>query len=197
MRLILASGSAVRAAMLANAGVPHDIRVADVDEDAAKKRLLAERADMRAVAEALAELKALRVSAVDPGALVLGADQVLAFEGRLLSKVKSMGEAHEILSQLRGKTHELLSAAVLAKAGAPIWKYVSRAVLHMRNFSDRFLDDYLASEGDDLLKGVGCYRIEGRGVQLFERIEGDNFTIMGLPLLPLLGALREQGVIAS
>jgi septum formation protein len=197
MRLILASGSAVRAAMLANAGVLHEIRVADVDEDAAKKRLLAERADMRVVAEALAELKALHVSAVDPGALVLGADQVLAFEGRLLSKAKSMSEAHEILSQLRGKTHELLSAAVLAKAGAPVWKHVGRAVLHMRNFSDGFLDDYLASEGDDLLKGVGCYRIEGRGVQLFERIEGDNFTIMGLPLLPLLGALREQGVLAS
>jgi septum formation protein len=197
MRLILASGSAVRAAMLANAGVPHDIRVADVDEDAAKMRLLAERADMRAVAEALAELKALHVSATDPDALVLGADQVLAFEGRLLSKAKSMSEAHEILSQLRGKTHELLSAAVLAKAGAPVWKHVGRAVLHMRDFSDRFLDDYLASEGEGLLNGVGCYRIEGRGVQLFERIEGDNFTIMGLPLLPLLGALREQGVIAS
>jgi septum formation protein len=197
MRLILASGSAVRAAMLVNAGVPHDIRVADVDEDAAKKRLLAQGADMRAVAEALAELKALHVSSADPGAVVVGADQVLAFEGRLLSKAKSMSEAHEILSQLRGKTHELLSAAVLAKAGAPLWKHVGCAVLHMRNFSDRFLDDYLASEGEDLLKGVGCYRIEGRGVQLFERIDGDNFTIMGLPLLPLLGALREQGVIAS
>lgn len=197
MRLILASGSAVRAAMLAHAGVPYDIRVADVDEDAAKNRLLAEGADMRAIAEALAELKALHVSANDPDALVLGADQVLAFEGRLLSKAKSMREAREVLSQLRGKTHELLSVAVLAKAGAPIWKYVGRAGLHMRNFSDRFLDEYLASEGEDLLKGVGCYRIEGRGVQLFERIEGDNFTIMGLPLFPLLGALREQGMIAS
>ena len=197
MRLILASGSAARAAMLANAGVPHEIRVADVDEDAAKRRLLAECADVRAVAEALAELKAMHVSMNSSDALVLGADQVLAFEGSLLSKAKSMGEARDVLLQLRGKTHELLSAAALAKAGAMVWKHVGRAVLHMRNFSDKFLDEYLASEGEDLLKGVGCYRIEGSGVQLFERIEGDNFTIMGLPLLPLLAALREQGVIAS
>ena len=113
-----------------------------------------------------------------------------------MSKAQSLNEAREILLQLRGKSHELLSAAVLAKGGAPIWRHVGRARLHMRNFSDFFLDEYLADEGEDLLKGVGCYRIEGGGVQLFDRVDGDNFTIMGLPLLPLLDALREQGVIA-
>lgn len=195
-RLILASGSAVRAAMLTHAGVPYEVRVAHVDEDAVKETLLAEGVDLRGIADALAELKAMRVSAPNPEALVLGADQVLAFEGRLLSKAQSLGEAREVLTQLRGKAHELLSAAVLAKGGAPIWRHVGRAKLHMRNFSDGFLDEYLASEGEDLLKGVGCYRIEGKGAQLFERVDGDNFTIMGLPLLPLLDALREQGVIA-
>jgi len=194
--LILASGSAVRAGMLTQAGVPHEVHVAHVDEDAVKEALLAEGVDMRGIADALAELKAARVSASHPQALVLGADQVLAFEGKLLSKAQSLNEAREVLLQLRGKSHELLSAVVLAKGGAPIWRHVGQARLRMRNFSDAFLDDYLAEEGDDLLKGVGCYRIEGRGVQLFDRVEGDNFTIMGLPLLPLLDVLREHRVIA-
>ncbi|HSZ11012.1 MAG TPA: nucleoside triphosphate pyrophosphatase [Rhizomicrobium sp.] len=197
MRLILASASTVRAAMLANAGVPHEVMPAHVDEDATKERLLAERKDMAAIADALAELKALDISAKHPRALVLGADQVLAFEGRLLSKARSLREAREILSELRGRHHELLSAAVLAKDGRAIWRHVGRAVLHMRDFSNAFLDDYIAREGHDLLQGVGCYRIEGRGVQLFERIEGDNFTIQGLPLLPLLEALRAQGIVMS
>ena len=197
MRLILASASAVRAAMLANAGVPHEVMPAHVDEDATKERLLAERKDMAAIADALAELKALDISAKHPDALVLGADQVLVFKERLLSKARSLREAREILSELRGRGHELLSAAVLAKAGRAIWRHVTRAVLHMRDFSDAFLDDYIAREGHDLLQGVGCYRIEGRGVQLFERIEGDNFTIQGLPLLRLLEALRAQGIVMS
>src|SRR5580692_1213381 len=181
MRLILASASAVRAAMLTNAGVPHEVIPAHANEDATKERLLAERKDMAAIADALAELKALDISAKHPDALVLGADQVLVFKERLLSKARSLREAREILSELRG-------AAVLAKDGRAIWRHVGRAVLHMRDFSDAFLDDYISREGHDLLQGVGCYRIEGRGVQLFERIEGDNFTIQGLPLLPLLEA---------
>jgi septum formation protein len=197
MRLILASGSAVRASMLKNAGVPHDVIPAHVDEDAVKDRMLAEACDMSGIADALAELKAFDVSAKHPNALVLGADQVLVFEGRLFSKAHSLREARAILSELRGRRHELLSAAVLAREGRAIWRHVARAVLHMRDFSDVFLDDYVAREGEDLLRGVGCYRIEGCGVQLFERIEGDNFTIQGLPLLPLLEALRVQGMAAS
>jgi len=195
--LILASASEVRARTLRNAGVDFDIRPAHVDEDAVKDSLLAAGARLRDVADALAELKATRVSGSVPDALVLGADQVLAFDGELVSKCASLDEARDLLRRLRGQKHELISALVLAKAGGPIWRHVESASLWMRDFSDRFLDDYLASEGEGLLKGVGCYRLEGRGSQLFERIEGDYFTVLGLPLVPLLGALRQHGIVEA
>jgi septum formation protein len=131
-----------------------------------------------------------------PDALVLGADQVLAFDGALVSKCASLGEARDLLRRLRGRTHQLISALVLAKAGGAIWRTVETATLKMRDFSDRFLDDYLAAEGEELLKGVGCYRLESRGAQLFERVEGDYFTVLGLPLQPLLAALRQHGIVA-
>jgi len=133
----------------------------------------------------------------DPGTLVLGADQVLAFGSELVSKCATLEEAASLLRRLRGKSHELISAAVLAKDGAPIWRQVDMASLRMHDFSDEFLADYLASEGEGLLSGVGCYRLESRGVQLFEWIEGDYFTILGLPLIPLLTALRQQGILAQ
>jgi septum formation protein len=195
-RLILASASEVRARVLKSAGVAFDIRPAHVDEDAVKESLLAAKAPLRDVADALAELKAVRVSASRPDALVLGADQVLAFEGGLVSKCASLDEARVLLRRLRGRTHQLISALVLAKAGGAIWRTVETATLGMRDFSDRFLDDYLAAEGEGLLKGVGCYRLEGRGAQLFERVEGDYFTVLGLPLQPLLAALRQHGIVA-
>jgi septum formation protein len=195
MKLILASASRSRARMLEAAGVPFEIVPAHVDEESVKQSLLAENAPARDVADALAELKALRISTKHPNALVLGADQVLVFGSELISKCESLDEAAALLRRLRGKSHELISAAVLAKDGAPIWRHVAKATLWMRNFSDEFLKDYLAGEGDGLLAGVGCYRLEGRGAQLFEKIDGDYFTILGLPLVPLLTALREQGIL--
>ena len=197
MKLILASASRSRAQMLKAAGVSFEIVPAHVDEESVKQSLLAERASARDVADALAELKAVRISASHPGTLVLGADQVLAFGSELVSKCATLEEAASLLRRLRGKSHELISAAVLAKDGAPIWRQVDMASLRMHDFSDEFLADYLASEGEGLLSGVGCYRLESRGVQLFEWIEGDYFTILGLPLIPLLTALRQQGILAQ
>lgn len=196
-RLILASASEVRARVLNGAGVDFDIRPAHVDEDAVKDSLLAAKAPLRDVADALAELKALRVSASRPAALVLGADQVLAFEGELVNKCASLDEARTLLRRLRGRSHQLISALVLAKAGGAIWRTAETATLKMRDFSDRFLDDYLAAEGEELLKGVGCYRLESRGAQLFERVEGDYFTVLGLPLQSLLAVLRQHGIVAT
>lgn len=193
--MILASASGTRAKLLQDAGVPFEVVPAHVDEEALKQSLLAEKASHRDIADALAELKALRVAAAHPGALVLGADQVLSFDGTLISKCGSLAEARELLLRLRGQTHELISAMVLAKNGAPVWRHVEKATLTMRDFSDAFLEDYLTAEGNALLSGVGCYRLESRGAQLFSRVTGDHSTILGLPLLPLLSALREQGVI--
>jgi septum formation protein len=189
--LILASASTSRARMLRDAGVPFEIRPAHVDEDTVKESLLAEGATPGEIADALAELKALRISANAPDALVLGADQVLSFEGELISKMPDMASAKTLLQRLSGKKHELISAVVLARNGSAIWRHTGRVQLQMRSVSDAFLDDYLAREGEGLLRGVGCYRLEGLGAQLFERVDGDYFSVLGLPLLPLLAQLRE------
>lgn len=193
--LILASASASRARLLKDAGLRFDTSPARVDEDSLKASLLAEGADGRMIADALAELKAIRISASHPGRLVLGADQVLMSRGGLVSKARDIAAAARQLRQLRGERHELLTAAVLAKDGAPIWRHVEKSVMWMRDFSDAFLDAYLAAEGEEILGSVGCYRLEGLGAQLFERIEGDYFSILGLPLMALLAALRDQGAI--
>ncbi len=181
--------------MLRDAGVAFEVRPAQVDEDAIKQSMQSE--GSVAIAEALAELKALRVSSVEPDALVLGADQVLDFDGTLISKVEDMASARVLLQRLSGKRHELISAAVLARDGASIWRLTGRVRLAMRTLSDAFLDDYLAREGESLLQGVGCYRLEGMGAQLFDRVDGDYFSVLGLPLLPLLAQLRELGVLAK
>jgi septum formation protein len=194
-RIILASGSATRAAPLRNAGVAFEIVPPRVDEDSVKQSLLAQKANAGQIADALAELKACRVSGSHPDALVIGSDQVLAFEDTIVSKSESMAEARALLMRLRGKQHHLHSAAVLARGGRPIWRHVEAASLWMNSFSDVFLDDYLAAQGEELLSGVGCYRIEDRGVQLFSRVDGDYFSILGLPLVPLLSALRDQGAL--
>jgi len=196
-RLILASASAIRARLLADAGVPFDILPARIDEDAVKQSLRAEGAPLWRVPEVLAEMKAVRISAAHPEALVLGADQILAFGDHVISKSADLAAARKLLGALRGREHRLIGAAVLAKAGAPLWRHVETARLWMRDFSDGFLDAYLAREGEAALAGVGCYRLEGPGAQLFSRIEGDYFSILGLPLLPLLAALRAHGVIAA
>jgi septum formation protein len=195
--LILASASTSRARMLKDAGVAFVVRPATVDEDAVKESLLAEGIDAAGVAAALAELKAVRISSTTGQTLVLGADQVLSLGGELVSKMPDMAAAKILLKRLSGRQHELISAAVLARDGAVIWRHTGRVRLAMRPLSDAFLDDYLAREGEDLLKGVGCYRLEGLGAQLFEKIEGDYFSVLGLPLLPLLAQLRELGVLAK
>jgi septum formation protein len=193
----LASGSAVRAQLLRAACVAFAVVPARVDEDAVKEALLAQNVPMRGIADALAELKAVRVSNSHPGTLVLGADQVLVFENELVSKSPNVSEARALLNKLRGRTHELVGAVVLAKDGAPVWRHVESATLTMRDFSDSFLEDYLAREGEAVLDSVGCYQLERRGAQLFANIAGDYFSILGLPLLPVLAALRDQSVVAS
>lgn len=196
MTVILASKSAARRAVLTGAGVAHEAAVAGVDEDAVKFEMLARGAGPREVAEALAEIKAVRVSQARPG-LVIGADQTLDLDGKLYDKAPDLYSAWTRLRTLRGKTHKLHSAVVVARDGAPIWREVVTATLTMRDFSDAFLEEYLAVEGEAALGSVGCYRLEGPGAQLFSRIEGDYFAILGLPLMGLLDLLRAHGEIAA
>ena len=196
MTLILASRSAARRAMLAEAGVPHEAIAAEVDEAALKAGLLAQGADPAAIALALAEAKAVAASRRHPG-LVLGADQTLDLDGALFDKAETLDEARGRLLTFRGRRHVLHSAVVLARDGAAVWRGADQATLTMRAFSDEFLDAYLAAEEDALLSSVGCYRLEGLGAQLFERVEGDYFTVLGMPLWPLLEELRRQGVLKS
>jgi len=195
--LVLASASGSRAKLLQHAGVPFEVHPAHVDEDSVKESMLADGAQGRAIADALAELKARRVSNARPDALVLGADQVLVCDGELFSKAETLEAAEAQLRRLRGRPHLLVTAVVLAKDGAAIWRHVDISTLWMREFSDTFLQTYLSAEGGDLLGSVGCYRLETEGAQLFERIEGDYFSILGLPLVPLLAALRQHGVVAQ
>ncbi len=193
--LFLASASTARAAMLAAAGVDVETVPARIDETAIKQAMLAAGASPRDLADKLAELKALRISARRPGRLVLGADQVLVDDGRILDKAQSRTQARAQLLALRGRTHRLLSAAVVALDGQPIWRHVGAARLTMRPFSEAFLDGYLDRIGDLALASVGCYHLEGLGAQLFARVEGDYFTVLGLPLLELLGFLRAREVL--
>jgi len=191
--LILASKSAARQAMLRDAGVPFSVQVADVDEDALKTPGV----DAATLAVDLARMKALAVSRHHDEAWVLGADQTLAFDGGLVSKARSLNEARSRLQAMRGRTHALHSGAALARGGQVVWSGVDTATMRMRDFSDVFLDAYLAAEGEGLLACVGSYRLEGMGSQLFEAVEGDHFTVLGLPLWPVLAELRLAGVILT
>ena len=196
-RLILASASPFRRRMLEAAGLSFEVAAADVDE-AAIKRGLMERTQMPAeIAATLGAAKALSVSARAPEALVIGADQVLAFDGELFSKPATLAEARRQLLRLRGQSHQLHTAVALATGEEAVWKLVDTATLTMRSFSEAFLDAYLRQAGERVCHTVGAYEIEGPGIQLFERVEGDIFTIIGLPLLPLLGELRIRGAIAA
>jgi septum formation protein len=195
MSLILASASQARAAMLRAAGVPLEIVPARVDESELKIALRGHGADPTEVAVALAELKALQVSHSRPGRLVLGADQMLDCDGVWFDKPENPAAARAQLLALRGQKHRLTSAAVLARDGARIWHHAAAAQLTMRGFTEAFLDGYLAEAGDAVLGSVGAYQLEGLGAQMFERIDGDFFVILGLPLLPVLDILREQGML--
>ena len=194
-RLILASKSAARRSMLADAGVAFSVQVADVDEDAVKA--VHDPADPAGLAVELARVKALAVSRHDADAWVLGADQTLGFDGGLVSKAASLDDARARLAAMRGKVHQLHSGAALARNGQIVWSGVDTATMRVRDFSDAFLDAYLAAEGEALLHCVGSYRLEGMGSQLFEAVEGDFFTVLGLPLWPVLAELRRAGVLKS
>ena len=192
--LILASQSASRRAMLTAAGVPFEAMAAQVDEDAAKASLGRERP--RDLADALAELKAVKVSALHPDALVLGSDSLAVLDdGSVLDKPRDREEAREHLLRMSGRRHDLVSAAVIAEGGHPVWRHVEAAKIFVRPLSDAFVDTYLDAEWPAISGCVGCYRVEGPGVQLFDRIEGSQFTVLGMPLLPVLGYLRERGVL--
>jgi septum formation protein len=197
MKLLLASRSAARRAMLEAAAVPFETVEAELDEEAGKAGLWGAGFDARGVAEELAQLKALSVRA-GPGELVLGCDQTLErADGTLLSKPASRDEARGQLESLRGATHHLHSAAVIAEEGEGVWWGCESVSLTMRSFGDAFLESYLDREWEQVRWSVGGYRIEGPGVQLFDKIEGSHFAILGLPLLPLLAYLRERGLVGS
>ena len=194
-RLILASRSAARRAMLTGAGVPYSAQDAGVDEHAIKTSL--EGIEAAELALELARAKALAVSRHDPEAWVLGSDQTLDFNGGMISKAKDLSEARRRLEQMRGHTHHLNAGVALAWGGAVVWSGVDTARMTMRRFSDDFLDAYLEAESEGLLGSVGCYRLEGMGSQLFDRVDGDYFTVLGMPLWPVLAELRRAGVIAT
>ncbi|NJR77605.1 Maf family protein [Sphingomonas corticis] len=194
--LVLASQSASRVAMLSAAGVPFVAEPAHADEAALKAAMAG--APPRDLADALAELKALKVSARHPQALVLGSDSLAVLnDGTILDKPTSREEAREHLSRMSGKRHDLVSAAVIAQGGRPVWRVVDKAKMFVRPLSPDFIERYLDAEWPAISGCVGCYRIEGPGAQLFSRIDGSQFTVLGMPLLPVLSFLRERGVLAA
>jgi septum formation protein len=196
-RLILASASTARAKLLRAAGVTFAIEPAAIDEDALKQEARREDGSAIECASTLASAKACAVSHRAPGALVIGADQLLTCGNEWFDKPRDLAEARTHLLTLRGRSHVLATAACIAQGGEAVWQAASEPELTMRAFSDDFLDAYLASEGESLLASVGAYRLEGPGVQLFERIGGDHFAILGLPLIELLAFLRERGALAT
>lgn len=197
--LILASGSKVRAMLLTHAGLEFSVQDSRVDEDAVKRGFTggSDENATDVLALELAAAKAQAVSKAAPDAFVIGADQILSCDQARFDKPRDMGEARDNLKIFRGRTHILHSGIVIAKSGELLWSFSDRALLTMRDFSDAFLDWYLDTLGEKVRTSVGCYQLEGPGIQLFEKIDGDYFTILGLPLLPLLGELRHHGVIRA
>lgn len=195
--LLLASSSQIRADLLRSAGLAIDTESPRVDEDGLKAALLAEGANPRDIADALAEAKTRKLAMRYPDKRVLGCDQVLEIGGEILSKPQSREEAEAQLRRLRGQTHRLLSAAVLYENAEPVWRHVGMARLTMREFSEAYLDAYLDRNWPDVATSVGGYKLESEGIRLFARIEGSHFTILGLPLLELLTYLSIRGTIAA
>ena len=195
--LILASGSSIRTQLLRQAHVAHEISVARIDEEMIKAALMADSAPPRDIADTLAEMKARKISDKNPGALVLGCDQVLDHRGSLLSKPKTPEDAIAQLTALRGDRHSLLSAAVIVEDGKPIWRHIGQVRLRMRDASDAYIADYVARNWDSIQHAVGAYKLEEEGVRLFSSIEGDYFNVLGLPLLELLNYLTLRGDLTA
>jgi septum formation protein len=196
-RLILASGSATRAALLHNAGLAFEQIPAAVDEEEIKRAMRAEAADAAEAAMALAEMKAQRVSERHPTALVIGADQMLVCDGRWFDKPADRTAAKEQLQALSGRSHRLISAACVLKGGERLWGRQEHATLLMRPLGDDFLERYLDAAGEAATRSVGAYQLEGLGAQLFQRVDGDYFVVLGLPLLALLDFLRGRGIVPA
>jgi septum formation protein len=195
--LILASSSAARQKLLADAGLEFIVEPARIDEASIKARFMADGRSASDCALALADAKARQVAADHPCGLVIGADQILVCSDTWFDKPASLADARFQLQTLRGRTHKLVTAACVVQEHACIWQGQTSAKLTMREFSDTFLETYLGAEGTAVLGSVGAYRLEGRGIQLFAQVEGDYFAILGLPLVELLGFLRERGVLVS
>ncbi|WP_045388406.1 nucleoside triphosphate pyrophosphatase [Falsirhodobacter sp. alg1] len=197
MRLILATISDSRRAMFSAAAIPAEAIPARIDEAAVKASLLAESARPRDIADALAEMKARKIAEKNPDSLVIGSDQVLECEGTLLSKPESPEDAVAQLSILRGKTHKLISAVVVYEYAQPVWRHISEARLTMGSFSDSWLRGYVDRNWNSIRHSVGGYKVEEEGVRLFIDIRGDHFTIMGMPMLPLLAWMGQRGIIET
>jgi len=194
-KLILASGSPIRAKLLQQSGIDFEIVTAAVDEDMMKAAMLSEQAPHRDIADKLAEIKALKVSQKNPENLVLGCDQILSYDGQVFSKPKDQSDLREQLMALKSGTHELFSAAVICQNAQPIWRFIGKARLTMRDFSETFLDNYIAENWKLVENCVGGYQIEGNGIRLFHRVEGDYFSVLGMPLLEIMNFLTVRGVI--
>ncbi|MDB4838614.1 Maf family nucleotide pyrophosphatase [Amylibacter sp.] len=196
-KIILASESKIRRKLLLQAEVNFQSIVAKIDEDTIKESLKNEGAKPKDISDALAEYKAIRVANNFPTDIIIGCDQILVCNNEIISKARTLNEAKETLILLRGKSHQLLSSAVIYDNNKPVWRTTSRAQLFMRDFTDEYLEYYIQTSGTDILSSVGCYLLENNGVNLFNRIQGDYFTVLGFPLLEVLDFLRKRELIKT
>ena len=196
-KIILASESKIRRKLLLQAEVNFQSIAAKIDEDTIKESLKNEDAKPKDISDALAEYKAIRVANNFPTDIIIGCDQILVCNNEIISKARTLNEAKETLKLLRGKSHQLLSSAVIYDNNKPVWRTTSRAQLFMRDFTDEYLEYYIKTSGTDILSSVGCYLLENNGVNLFNRIQGDYFTVLGFPLLEVLGFLRKRELIKT